>query len=278
MLPRELFLVRHGQSEGNIANSRSRKGDHSDFTPEFMNRHSADLHLTYKGRAQAVFVGDWLKESDLADFDAFYVSPYARALETAALLKLSNAMWSQPDYRLRERDHGSVDIIPNDLRKKRMAGYFESLGSMPYHHFYTPLPGGESICDVTNRLRSFIDALDSEFPVKRAVVVAHGDVMRAFRVILEQISPDSYHQLKQEDAVDFRIGNGQIIHYTRINPNPTNPTDYGNERFDRFGWVRSINPWKPGYAGHDWQEIKPQFYTNEKLMALAERSKRLVSE
>ena len=93
MFPHNLYLVRHGESEGNIANSRSRRGDHNDFTPEFMNRHSSDLRLTYKGKAQAKAVGDWFRGNTLGEFNGFGVSPYARALETASLLGLHNAKW-----------------------------------------------------------------------------------------------------------------------------------------------------------------------------------------
>ncbi len=269
MFPLEIFLVRHGESEGNIANSRSRKDDHSDFSPEFMNRHSTNLRLTHKGKAQATVVGDWLRENNLAEFDSFYVSPYARALETAACLGLHNAMWNV-DFRLRERDNGSLEITPTDIRQERLAKY---LDVRPYHHFYTPMPDGESICDVCNRLRSLVDVLDSEHKQKRGIIVAHGDVMKALRVIFEGILPDRYQELIEQNSREFKIGNGQIIHYTRVDPD-----DSEHILSDRFGWVRSINPWKPEYAGHDWRAIEPQFYSNEDLLALAERSKRLLAE
>ena len=267
MFPYDLYLVRHGESDSNIANSRSRRGDHSDFTPEFMNRHSADLHLTHKGRAQAKAVGDWFRENTLAKCSAFCVSPYARALETASLLGLHNAEWNV-DGRLRERDHGSVDIIPNNLRQERMVVHLKSLGLRPYHHFYTPLPAGESICDVTNRLQSVVDLL-YQANARSIVIVAHGDVIRAFRVIFEEILPDYYHELMEKNSDDFKIGNGQIVHYTRCNAHSVS---------DYFSWVRSINPWNPQYAGHDWRAVKSQLYSNEELMVLAERSKRLVAE
>jgi broad specificity phosphatase PhoE len=267
MFPHDLYLVRHGESEGNIANSRSRRGDHSDFTPKFMNRHSSDLRLTSKGRAQAKAVGDWFRENTLAKFSGFCVSTYARALETASLLGIHNAKWNVDD-RLRERDSGSVDIIPNNLRQERMAEYLKLLGHRPYHHFYTPLPDGESICDVTNRLHSVVNLLDWA-NAHSVIIVAHGDVIRALRIIFEEILPDRYHELIEKNSDDFKIGNGQIIHYTRCN---------GHVVSDYFCLVRSINPWNPQYAGHDWRAVKSQLYSKEELMALAEKFKRLVSE
>jgi len=110
MLPLNLVIVRHGESEGNIANRRSRKGDNSDFTPEFLNRHSTKLRLTDKGKVQAKMAGDWLKSQGLDRFDGYYVSEYTRAVETAALLDLPDADWNM-DFQLRERDHGQVDML-----------------------------------------------------------------------------------------------------------------------------------------------------------------------
>ena len=44
----DLVLVRHGQSEGNVARSRSMMGDHSLYVGEFLNRHSSLWRLTNK--------------------------------------------------------------------------------------------------------------------------------------------------------------------------------------------------------------------------------------
>jgi broad specificity phosphatase PhoE len=52
-MPEDLYLVRHGESEGNLVNARSRQGDDSLFTPEHLNRHSFEWHLTDRGIAQA---------------------------------------------------------------------------------------------------------------------------------------------------------------------------------------------------------------------------------
>lgn len=272
MIIRQILFVRHGEMEGNIANSRSRKGDHSDFTPEFMNRHSTDLRLTSKGRQQAKAVGDWLRQNNLAKFEHFFVSPYARALETASLLGLDDAGWVI-DRRLRERSYGSVDILPDNERQVRLMEYYSRLPRN--HHFYTRLPDGESIEDVCNYLRPLIEDL-CNFDYRgngRVIVVAHGNVIQGSRVLLEGILPDYYDKRSKENSTEFKIGNGQIVQYICVDPhNPEHVLQ------DRFGWVRSVNPWNPKYAGHDWREIEDSPYSNEKLMVLAERSKRLVAE
>ena len=50
----ELVLVRHGESEGNIARRRSLLGDHSVYAGEFLERHSSLWRLSDQGREQAI--------------------------------------------------------------------------------------------------------------------------------------------------------------------------------------------------------------------------------
>ena len=61
MLPIDIILVRHGESEGNVVHKASRKGDNRLFTPEFRDRHSRTFRLTDKGIAQAKTAGAWLR-------------------------------------------------------------------------------------------------------------------------------------------------------------------------------------------------------------------------
>lgn len=105
--PYELILVRHGQSEGNLAVSRSEKGDLSSYTPEFKNKHSSSYRLTDKGVKQAKVTGEWIRENIGDQFDRYYTSEYVRAMETAAHLGLPNAQW-YTEIVLRERDKGTI--------------------------------------------------------------------------------------------------------------------------------------------------------------------------
>jgi len=69
MMPIDLLLVRHGESEGNVAMSLSRKGDDRYFTPEFRNRHSSSYRLTPQGEAQAMAAGAWIRDNVGSQFD-----------------------------------------------------------------------------------------------------------------------------------------------------------------------------------------------------------------
>ena len=98
----ELVLVRHGESEGNLAYNRSVAGDHSLYSDEFLERHSSFWRLTDQGREQALVTGEWMRSNMDVRYNSFFSSEYLRALETAALLKLPNARW-KPEVAARAR-------------------------------------------------------------------------------------------------------------------------------------------------------------------------------
>lgn len=68
--PVDLVLVRHGESEGNLAQYRSKHGIEDDWKGEFGERHSSRYRLTDEGRKQAAFAGKWIKENIYSEFDA----------------------------------------------------------------------------------------------------------------------------------------------------------------------------------------------------------------
>jgi broad specificity phosphatase PhoE len=92
-LPIDIVLIRHGESEGNLAQSRSKKGEQGDWTQEFKERHTSRYRLTDKGRVQAEIAGKWVKENIAERFDRYYCSEYTRAMETASLLDMKGAKW-----------------------------------------------------------------------------------------------------------------------------------------------------------------------------------------
>ena len=148
----EIVLVRHGESEGNLAFNRSVAGDHSLYADEFLERHSSFWRLTDQGRAQALTTGEWMRKHIDVGFDSFFSSEYLRALETAALLKLPDARW-KPEVMLRERDWGEYDLASQLERRVAFKRYEarrrrESL-------FWAP-PGGESLAQVVQRVDSVL--------------------------------------------------------------------------------------------------------------------------
>lgn len=68
------------------------------------------------------------------------------------------------------------------------------------------------------RLSKIISRLHRECHDKRVIIVCHGEVMWAFRVILERLTQHQYRELDKSTNVKDKIHNCQIIHYSRRDP------------------------------------------------------------
>lgn len=254
-LPLELVLVRHGQSEGNEAHHRSKKGDLSAYIPEFKKRHSSAYRLTDNGIKQAKEAGTWIKENISETFDRYYTSEFVRAMETASLLEIPNADW-YTEVVLRERDKGVFDNLPWTEKSEK---HKYDLELRKRDSFFWAPPGGESIANVCVRVDHTFNTLRRECGNKRVIIVCHGEVMWAFRVRIERLSQIRYHQLRSSKDPADNIHHAQILHYTRIHPTT-------GEIFPDFRFMRSACPWKPNVSNEQWMEFERPTYSNEELM------------
>lgn len=174
-----LWLVRHGESEGNVAASRAER----DGSPVIaLDIRDADVELSPTGREQAAALGTWLRSVE-GSVDEYWVSPYRRALQTLAIAldDARTASCALVDERLRDRELGILDLLtwkgveelhPEEAARRRHLGKY-------YHR----PPGGESWADVALRLRSFLgEALNR--PASTVVVVAHDAVVMLILSVL----------------------------------------------------------------------------------------------
>lgn len=156
-----LYLVRHGETNGNVANVAS------GFT---------DDELTEKGRAQAELLGQRLKNHH---FDAIYASDLQRAVQTAEpLLKL------RPDYdiettpELREKSFGDYEGAP---WHKIVKDFPEILN--PDVGSDVRMPGGESDRDHLERVARFTNQIISnDGEDAKILVFSHGGSIGAAAV------------------------------------------------------------------------------------------------
>ncbi|MBU0531673.1 MAG: phosphoglycerate mutase family protein [Candidatus Uhrbacteria bacterium] len=266
-MPRELILVRHGESDGNVIIGAQKNDDFSMMSRQFLETHSSAWRLTRQGCKQAELAGQWLAEQKLTTFDRYYVSNYARAQETAALLGLPGADWRNKFY-LRERDRGNMDIMMPGDRERRFA---EAMWNRSRDRFYWTPPDGESIADLCLRIDRVISTLAREAEKDRAVVVCHGEVMWAFRIILERLTPRRFIELDTSDDPKDQLHYGHIIHYSRTDPETT-------DQSGRINWMRSVCPWDPDRSTNDWQPIVRPHFSNEELLAEACVHERLISD
>ncbi len=168
----ELWLVRHGESMGNVAATRAEVEGQETIPLEWRD---ADVPLSDTGVEQAQALSARLRAADPAPQVA-WVSPYVRAQQTFALGTADGpaipAVFA--DDRLRDRELGILDL----LTRKGVAARHPEEAERRAHlgKYYHRPPGGESWADVALRLRSFLrDAFDS--PATVGLIVAHDAVV-----------------------------------------------------------------------------------------------------
>lgn len=210
----ELLLVRHGESQGNVAATLAHQsGAHVINVPA----RDADVELSDTGREQALALGRLFAGFPEDRRAAVWSSPYLRARQTAELA-VHTGGWNTPvvlDERLRDRELGILDMLtsagvearlPQEAERRRWLGKF----------YYRP-PGGESWADVVLRLRSLIADLDRLYPGQRVLLVCHDAVILLIRYILEGLTEPQLLDI----AASTAILNASVSRFVR--PDGTGP-------------------------------------------------------
>lgn len=189
--PQQIWIVRHGQSAGNVAREAAEAA--SQFLIDIAER-DMDVPLSQLGERQAAALGQWfgaLPPEQRPNVVLF--SPYVRARETALAvvdrLDRDELLTVATDERLREKEFGIVDrLTPLGIADK-----FPELHEQRRHvgKFYFRPPGGESWCDVILRLRSVLDTITREYRGERVLIVGHQVIVNCFRYLLERMDEDA---------------------------------------------------------------------------------------
>jgi len=186
--PERMWLVRHGQSQGNVARDAAQQAGSLTIG---IDTRDVDVPLSDLGHEQAEATGHWfaaLPESERPE--VILSSPYLRARQTAeAICKAGGlaggAARTIIDERLREREFGVFDRLTTlGIREKypEEAEHRKMLGK-----FYHRPPGGESWADVILRLRSALNTINLHYCNRRVLVVCHQVVVLCMRYILEEL-------------------------------------------------------------------------------------------
>jgi broad specificity phosphatase PhoE len=204
-----LWLLRHGQSVGNVANDAAHLNpvDRLDIVDRDM-----DVDLSELGVRQAEAFGDWLASQPDDDRpDVVVTSPYVRAARTAAIVADRAGLDAEiiPDERLREREFGILDLLthqgivaafPDEAERRARVGKF----------YYRP-PGGESWVDLALRLRSLRDSLVREHADRRVLVVTHEVPIIIMRYLIERLDERAALELSRA----ARIANCSLTTFVR---------------------------------------------------------------
>ena len=195
--PSALWLLRHGESEGNVAALAAyRSGaSHLDLAAR-----DADVPLTARGRSQAQAVGRWLAALPEDQRPTRVLcSPYRRAVQTlqAALGAGGLAVPAHTDERLRERDLGIFDGLTGRGIHELHAD--ESVRRRHLGKLWYRPPGGESWADVVLRVRSLLGTTLPHLAGERVLLVTHQAVVMAFRIALEGLDEESALRIDRDD-------------------------------------------------------------------------------
>lgn len=183
MKPKKIFLIRHGQSEGN-ADPKT-----YETKPDYQ------LLLTKMGRDQALVAGMELKKTIGLGRIKFYISPLWRTRET-----FKNIVYSfnpqQYDYqeepRIREQEWGHCRSVEEN---KKINEERDKYGT-----FYYRLPDGESGADVYDRMSTFMETLHRDFAKvdfpENCCLVMHGMSIRLFLMKWFHLTVEDFEYMK----------------------------------------------------------------------------------
>ena len=181
--PVEIWLLRHGQSLGNVARDAARglAVETLDIAERDM-----DVPLSPLGVEQATAFGRWLATCS-GPPQVVVASPYVRAMQTAEIAVETSGLELRvhSDERLRERELGILDLLTSRGEEARYP--IEAERRKRLGKFYHRPPGGESWVDVALRIRSLRDSLAREHLDKRVLMVTHEVVIVIWRYLLDDL-------------------------------------------------------------------------------------------
>lgn len=260
-MPLHLILVRHGEGEGNVA-QKCVKGGNDGLMRKLNGVHTEKWRLSPKGRNQAIATGKWLQEQFPCGYTRYLTSWYTRAIETAGLLGLPGAKWRLHPM-LSERNWGQLSSAT--IEQRCSSPLAENLGLRERDGLWWSPRDGESLASVLNRSHAFFDSLHREQSDGSVIIVCHGEVIWAMRLLLERTTPERFYQLFSSGLNIDHIHHGQVLHFTRVNPEST------MEIHPRLDWMRSVCPWDTNRSSNEWQPIERPNFSNEQLLEMAGR-------
>lgn len=183
MKPKKIFLVRHGQSQGNVDSAMY------SHTPDYK------LLLTELGKEQAVQAGYTLKNIIGNESIQFYISPLWRTRDTFKGLLTAlkdNEFKYLEDPRIREQEWGHLKSVEESARVNKERD--------EYGTFYYRIPDGESGADVYDRVSTFMESMHRDFKKpdfpENVVIVSHGLAIRLFLMKWFHWTVEEFSQMK----------------------------------------------------------------------------------
>ena len=173
--PQVLWIVRHGQSAGNVARDAAEAA--SEPLIDIAIR-DVDTPLSELGRRQAVALGRWFGTMPRASKpNVVLCSPYVRAVQTTELLLDAagvdaDAITHQRDERLREKEFGLLDRLTKVGIRQKYPELAEQRAHVGKFYFRPP------------------DTLTREYRREQVLIVAHQVIVNCLRYLFERMSEE----------------------------------------------------------------------------------------
>ena len=185
----KLILIRHGQSEANRDGYVAGR---------------LDVPLSEKGIEQAKEIAKELRNEKI---NVCFCSPLKRAKDTAKeIIKFHPSVQIVYDERITNRNFGDSEGKKVDLLIETMESFEGEFDDFkPYN--------GESVKELTERIKSFLDVL-SEYNDKTIILVAHNWVVRIIISILTKKSVEELYKkrtISNASAIILELKNGKFL-------------------------------------------------------------------
>ena len=174
-----VILVRHGET---IWNAQDRY------------QGTTDVPLSTRGRDQSRAVAERLASEPVA---VIYSSDLSRAWETAQTISSQGGAAIHIDKRLREICFGRWEGLTYDQIQHE---YPELLAAWEADPLVARPPEGESLAQVTTRVRHFLDDLLVRHDERTVVLVAHGGVFHVLLCTALGVAPKARWQFRLHPA------------------------------------------------------------------------------
>eukprot|EP00919_Chromeraceae_sp_WS-2016_P074129 GHVR01175376.1.p1 GENE.GHVR01175376.1~~GHVR01175376.1.p1 ORF type:complete len:542 (-),score=50.72 GHVR01175376.1:83-1708(-) len=169
---------------------------------------------------------------------------------------------------LRERDRG---LLAGKTHDERQQLHPEEMHRMKRDALYWQPPGGESIANLCLRVDRVIENLRENCGGLKVLLVCHGGVIKAFRALIERVRQSEEEAFVTEKTAVHKIHNGQIIWFSRRDPN-------SNYICSKYNWIKSICPWNLKKSLNLWVEMRRPVYSNHELMKSVQQVPQLVNQ
>lgn len=214
-----LLLVRHGETAWNAAGRLQGQ---------------TDLPLSPLGRQQASALAGVVAAETV---HALYTSDLRRAWETAQILADPLGLQVQPEPRWREMAFGHWEGLTFAQVQQRDAAALAAWQADPMR---VAPPGGETLTQVTDRVRTALDCLVSTCQERTAALVAHGGPLRVLLCLALGLPPQSHWQfmlapsslselrLDAQGAVLMRLNDTHHLTATTLDTQRLEASTWGN--------------------------------------------------